>query len=74
MIPKTSIEDEKSLYAKSQYKGACTTCIKYGHKSKGLWNREGAKTNFTSVKKSDMSRNNVTIELGKKINEQQEQR
>ena len=26
MGPRTSREDEKSLYIKSQYKGTCTTC------------------------------------------------
>ena len=33
-IPRTSIEDEKHLYVKSQYKITCTTCGKYGHKGK----------------------------------------
>ena len=32
--PRTSIEDEKVLYVKSQYKSTCTTCRKYGHKGK----------------------------------------
>ena len=31
-IPKTPMEDEKDLYKKFQYKGYCTTCVKYGHK------------------------------------------
>ena len=30
--PRTFIEDEKYLYVKSQYKGTCTTCGKYGPK------------------------------------------
>ena len=38
----TSRENEKSLYLKFQYKGACTTYGKYGHKSKNFWHREGA--------------------------------
>ena len=38
---KTSREDEKSLYVKSQYKGTCRTCGKYGHKGKNFWHKEG---------------------------------
>ena len=36
---KTSIEDEKSLYKKSQQKGTCTTCGRCGHKRKPGWHR-----------------------------------
>ena len=32
--PKIPIEDENHLSVKSQYKGTCVTCNKYGHKSK----------------------------------------
>ena len=38
--PITSREGEKSLYEESQYKDACTTCGKYGHKGKYLWHKE----------------------------------
>ena len=40
---KTSREDENPLRIKSQYKGTCTTCGKYGHKRKDCWHKEGAK-------------------------------
>ena len=33
-IPTTSIDNVKYIYVKSQYKGTCTTCGKYGHKGK----------------------------------------
>ena len=41
---KTSIEDEKPLYIKPQYKGTSATYGEYGHKSKDFWHKEGANT------------------------------
>ena len=40
--PETKIpnKEEKSIYTKSQYKGTCTNCGKYGHKSQYLWHKE----------------------------------
>ena len=37
--PRTSQEDEKYPYLKSQYKGIFTTCRKYGHMPKDFWHR-----------------------------------
>ena len=37
-----SIQDEKLLYIKSQYKGTCMTCRKYGHNVKDWCHKEGA--------------------------------
>ena len=48
--PRTSREDERFLYVKSQFMGACKTCGKYGHKGKYFWNKEGVThTNMSLV-------------------------
>ena len=40
-VPRTPIEDEKTLSVKSQYKGTCMTWGKYGHTVKDCWYKEG---------------------------------
>ena len=40
--PRTSIEEGKPPYIKSQYKDTCTTCGRYKHKGKYCWHKEGA--------------------------------
>ena len=38
-VPRASIEDEKPLYVKSQYKGTCKNYWKYRHKVKDCWHK-----------------------------------
>ena len=65
--PRTSREDEKSLYVKSQYKGTCTTCGKYRHKGKDCWQKEGANVqNVITTTNPGTPRKTAGRESGKK--------
>ena len=65
--PRTSREDEKALYVKSQYKGTCTTCGKYRHKGKDCWQKEGANLqNFITTTNPGTPRKTAGRESGKK--------
>ena len=57
---KTSIEDERSVYLKPQYKGTCATYGEYGHKSKEFGIKKvRTRQNFITMTNLDMSKNIV---------------
>ena len=66
-ISRTSIEVEKDLYVKTQYKGTCMTCGRYGHKgNNAVTKKVQTYQNVITSTNPDMSIKTVGREPGKK--------